>query len=391
MVASAGGGTAQQQQQNAAQINLATRQLLVQQCVDAWLPIATGSFTTGAGTVINIPGRNVGLVKRFLIELNLSITPSAQNQTLGPFGPSSILSNVMLTDLSNQIRINTAGWHLTTISTVKRRKVWGAAYTTDTPLGWGNNYTNVTSAPATLTGGAGASNVYVTFEIPVSYTDHDLRGAIYAAVTNATFNLQFTINPNLFAISTTADATQALYKSAGTGAATLNQVNYTIYQNFLDQIPQGQNGPLLPYLDLGTAYILNNTPFSALVANADNPFPYPNFRDVMSSTLIFNNAGVLNTGSDVAYWALQTANYTNIFKYDARTAILRDRTLVGDDPPGGMYYFDHRDKPINTLQYGNMALLLNPSAVTSGASVLFGFESLALIGMITGAGSLPGT
>jgi P3 major capsid protein len=379
-------------QPNPAALNLAARNLLVRQCVDAWLPIATGTITTGVGSVVNVPGRNVGLVKRFLIELALPITPSAQNQAVGPLGPAAILSNVLLTDLSNQIRVNTTGWHLVALSSVKRRKIWGAAYITDTPLGYGNNYTNIMAAPA-LTGGGGATTIYATFEVPVSYTDHDLRGAIYAAVTNATFNLQFTLNPNMFAISTTPDPTFALYKSAGAGAATLGTVTYTVYQNFLDQIPRDPktNAPLLPLLDLGTAYLLNVSPFGALVANSDNPFPYPNFRDIMSSTVIFDNGGTLNAGSDVAYWALQTANYTNIFKLGPRTTILRDRTLLGDDPPAGMYYFDHRDKPVNTLQYGNMALLLNPSTVNAGAAVYFGYESLALIGMITGAGSLAGT
>lgn len=382
-----------QAQPDPATLNLQVRSLLVRQCVDAWLPIATGTIITGVGSIVNIPCRNVGLVKRFLIELAIPVTPSAQNQTLGAFGPAAAVSNVLLTDLSNQIRVNTAGWHLVTLSSVKRRKIWGAAYTTDSPYGYGNNYLQVSNAPVTLTGGAGASTVYTTIEVPVSYTDHDLRGAIYAAVTNATFNLQFTLNPNMFAISTTTDSSFALYKSAGVNPATLGTVTYTIYQNFLDQIPRDprSNAPLLPYLDLGTAYLINNSPFSALVANSDNPFPYPNFRDVMSSTIIFDNGGTLNTGSDVAYWALQTANYTNIFKLGPRTAILRDRTLLGDDPPPGMYYFDHRDKPINTLQYGNMALLLNPLTVNAGASVQFGYESLALIGMITGAGSLPGT
>ncbi len=370
-------------------LNFQARRLITDNAVDLWLPIAQGTITTGPGSVVNVPVRNVGLIKRFLIKLTAPVTPSAQNQTMGPFGPASLLSNVTFTDINNQVRVNTPGWHLHMIATAKRRRVFGAAFVSDTPFGYGNNYTSVMSGPASLVGGAGASDIFATFEVPVSYTDLDLRGAIWAGVTNATMNLQFTLNPNMFAIAGAADPTQALYQSAGAGAATLGTVEYQIYQNVLDQIPTDQNGQrILPFMDVGTAYTLLNTPQGGIVANQDNPFPYPNFRDVMSTTVIYDNGGTLNPGSDIAYWALQSANFTNIFKLDPFTSALFTRMIIGDDPPAGMYYFDHRAKPINTLQYGNMALLLNPSTVNSNAATLFGIEALALIGAITQAGSL---
>src|ERR1041385_4132244 len=155
-------------------LNYNARQLILNTAIDLWLPIASGTITTGVGSVVNIPGRNIGLVKRFLIKLSAPVTPSAQNQTLGPFGPAALLSNVQLTDLNGQVRVNTPGWHLQAVSTAKRRRIFGAAFTSDTPFGYGNNFTSVMNAPATLTGGAGASTVYATFEVPVSYTDHDL-------------------------------------------------------------------------------------------------------------------------------------------------------------------------------------------------------------------------
>jgi hypothetical protein len=68
------------------------------------------------------------------------------------------------------------------------------------------------------------------------------------------------------------------------------------------------------------------------------------------------------------------------------------RLILGDDFPLGMYYFDFRNKPVSTIQYGNMQLLVNPSTVTDNQSnLLVGFESLALINMITQAGSLYGS
>lgn len=383
--------------QDPAVINLQTRHFIINNSIDVWVPIAQGTITTGVGSIVNVGLRPFGLAKRLLIEIHAPVTPSAQNQTLGPFGPAALLSNVTLQDTSTQTRINTPGWHLHAVSTAKRRRVFGSATTTDTPFGYGNNVTNVMSAPATLTGGAGASNVNAVFEVPISYTDADLRGAIWLGVTNANANLSFTLNPNMFAISTTTDATQALYKSAGAGAATLGTVTYTVHYNCLDQLPripagqQNAGAVILPYGDLGVAYIMLTSPFGAIVANSDNPFFYPNFRDIMSTIIIYNQNGTLNPGTDISYFALQSANFTNVFKYPATISALLTRMIIGDDPPAGMYYFDHRHKPINTLQYGNMALLVNPTSAAASTSVLFALEQLAQIGQVVMSGSMPGT
>jgi hypothetical protein len=65
------------------------------------------------------------------------------------------------------------------------------------------------------------------------------------------------------------------------------------------------------------------------------------------------------------------------------------RLILGDDPPSGTYYFDHRHRPIDTQQYGNITFDINPSAVTSSASVvLLGLEALGIRNLITQAGSL---
>jgi hypothetical protein len=179
----------------------------------------------------------------------------------------------------------------------------------------------------------------------------------------------------------------------------LTSFNIEIYQNFLDQLPIAQQGgPILPLLDLSTAYLLNNTAVSGVVANQDNPIPYANFRDFMSTTVIFDDpsVGPLAPGNpggmNINYWSLQSANYTNIFKVAPGTNQLLSRLVIGDDFPWPMSYFDFRNKPVSTIQYGNMQLIVNPQVVTdSQTAFLVGFESLALINMITQAGSLYGS
>lgn len=394
--------------------NAQARQLVLNQGIDEWLNIYSNSQTPTLGQVYNIPVRNVGLIKRFVIQVAAKINnaTSGESQTLTSFGMSNFFSNITLTDLSNQQRVNTTGWHLSMISSAKRRKVFGSAPVLNTGgtsitvpqltvFGFGNAFQGTSSTTQTSgsqlmyaasLGAATGGYVFAHFEVPVTYTDHNLAGGIFAGVTSATMNLAFTINAGMFAASG-ADATLALYQSsANPSTATLSTTKITVYQNILDQVPMGQNGgPILPLLDLSTAYLLNNTAVSAVTQSQDNPIPYANFRSFYSTTIVFDNAGTLNTGSDVNYFALQSANYTNIWKLDPFTAALKARLIIGNDPPSGTYYFDHRSKPINTVQYGNMELIINPSSVSSGASFLVGFEALALINQVTQAGSLYGS
>ena len=407
MAASAPSQSPQQQNANA-------RALLLQQGIDEWLPIYSNSQTPTLGQIYNIPVRNVGLIKRFVVQVAAQIlnATGGETQTLAAFGMSNFFSNITLTDLSNQQRINTTGWHLAMIESVKRRKPFGYVpfYNTGgttlavpqvTVFGFGNAFQGTASSTfasgsqllfaASLAAGAGGY-VFAHYEVPVTYTDHNLAGGIFASVTSATMNLALTVNAQMFAASG-ADATNSLYQSsANPSTATLGTTKITVYQNIIDQVPMGQNGgPILPLIDMSTAYLLNNTAVTSIAVSQDNPIPYANFRSFYSTTLVYDNNGVLNTGGDVNYFALQSANYTNIWKLDPFTAALKARLILQADTPKGTYYFDHRTKPINTVQYGNMQLIVNPSAVTAGAAFFVGFEALALINQVVNAGSLYGT
>ena len=386
-------------QQTAQQSNAMARQIVLANAVNEWQQIYQSTLTgTIPGQVVNVPLRNVGLIKRLIVRVAAQFAQSAaETQTLTTFGSSNLLSQVILTDLSNQTRINTSGWHLQMVASAKRQWPYGAstgtnaAAATDCPFGFGTNFQKLQTAPATVTTSA-AQNVFAYFEVPVSYSDTDLRGAIYGNVVNATMNLALTINPNL-SCSSAADPTFSVYQSSTTtNFGTWTNFQVTVYQNYLDQIPIGKQGPILPALDLSTAYLLNYTQAGGLVQNTDNPFPYANFRDFLSTTVIYDNAGTLNTGSDINYFALQAANYTNLIKLDPYTTALFGRNRMTIDFPKGSYYFDHRDKPISTVQYGNMSLVMNASTVTSSQSVAYlGYEALALINQVTQAGSLYGT
>lgn len=381
--------------------NMAARQLILRggqvgnvyypPAIDVWQPqnpnLPSG---VGFGSVLTFYLRNVGLVKRLVVKFKATITAGAQDLTLTKIGLANFVSNVTFYDLGNNQRINTTGWHLTAVSTAKRRRVFGAAYTSDTPLGYGNNNNRVMYAPTTIAATT-ASEVDFMLEIPFVKNDTDLRGAIYADVTQATMQVQITLNPNMI-VSSTADPSLAVYQSAGAGTGTITNITCNFWQNYLDQLPRMVNGaPILPSLDLGTAYLLNNTASGLPVANQDNGAAFVNSRTYESVTFIYDNNGTLNVnGTDLNYVQLQSANFTNLLNLDGKMLSLLERNVIMGDFPAGMHYLDFRHRPIDTNQYGNMQLVINPATVGgSGAVFLYGWEAFGIIGLVNQGGSIP--
>lgn len=361
--------------------------------VDMWQqlnPILPSAI--GPGSVITIQLRNVGLVKRLVCELACTITAGAtSDQTLTPLGLANLVSNVTFIDLGNNTRINSTGWHLNVVSSVKRRRVFAAAYASDNPNGFGINNNLAMAAPATITAGTSAQVRFI-LEVPFVKNNHDLRGAIFADVTNAVMQVQLTLNPQMF-VTSTADPTLAVYQSAGTDLATMSGFSIQVNQNYLDQLPRNPQtaAPILPALDLGTAYLLNNTASGLPVVNQDNGFAFVNARSYESVAFIFDNNGTLNiNGIDLNYIQVTSANFTQILRFDGIMAVVSERDVLGCDLPKAMRYLDFRHRPINTDQYGNMQLVINPSSVLgSAATILFGWEAYGVIGQVNQAGSLP--
>lgn len=399
------------------QANMLARQAILAQAIEMTQNIYSNTITTPGSTanVINVIPRNVGLITRFTVEITATLT-STGGTTLLPtnFNIANLLSNIQYNDLNNQTRIQTTGWHMNLLNSVRHpaRGPFGSALTNtaqDVPIKYGSNYASGSTSTAGAPGlflcpaSIGATTttasaiVKMTYEIPLAYDDSrgmqsDLRGSIYANVVNATQLLQLTLNPAPIVGPTTDNTTAIFSGTAGAGSIVAATIN--VYQHFLDQLPVGNKGPILPIQDLSTIYLLNTTTLTGMVQNQDFPIPYANFRDFLSTFLVWDNGQTAATaavaGTDIAYFALQSANFTNIFKIDPFLSALMTRKKIQTDLPMSCYYFDHRRKPLSTIQYGNLELIMNASAsLNTGAQALLGFEAFGLINTISGAGSLP--
>jgi hypothetical protein len=393
--------TAAQAYAQAVQQNMAARQAILAYGVKRTQQVFSASYAPATQSVINIAPQNVGLIQGFIVEVDGNIAASTgTGLTRTEFGVSNVLSNITFSDLSNYIRHNTTGWHMSFVNSAKQGWVWGGAYQPNVPEDWtayNTSFANtdlvtpnwsVRTAPLAIAGN-GNANVREMYYIPLAYSAVDLRGAIYAAVTNATMNLQLTINTS--PVSASGDATGAVY--SGAAGAWNGNVTITVYQVYYDQLPtvtnNGATTVVLPLMDLNNQYCLLQTSLTGMVSGQDFPYGYANFRNYMSTTCVLDNAGTLNAGSDVNYIALTSANNTNIWKFTPQVAALLARQQFMSDPPKGLYYFDHRNSPINTNQFGNMNLNFNPNSnIQSGATLLVGVEYFAQQTQVSGAQSL---
>jgi hypothetical protein len=350
------------------------------------------NYVAGQQQQLTIVPAPVGIITKFIVkvEARMGNSGGADTQTRTQNGAAAILSNVQYIDTSNQTRINAPGWYLNQLAMIRRpRKMTGAITMDNSNVdGIGSAYTaGISAAPATLTAAApGTKNFVQFYEVPLAYSDTDLRGAVLAALINATQQLNVTINPNFFVTSTdTVNLAEAGYQSGNTLLGTIPSITITVYQEYIDQFG---NLPL-PAIDLGTQYLLQVSGGYVPVANTDLIVPYANFRVFLSTVVRYNNNGVFNTGSDINYLAIRTANQSDLIKADPYTWSLMARVKNGNDLPAGYYMIDHREKPLFTNQFGNLSLVVQANAVGGAASsVAVGYEQLALMNQIPASSAI---
>lgn len=363
-----------------AQANAAARMAILGAGVDMLQQIYGQQIDPTAQQVVNIQPQNVGLIKGFYVEVIGTIHNSSGDTaiTLTPWGVSNVISRFQFNDLQNNVRINTSGAHIAMLDSARQGFVFGGAIAQNTPIKFGNNYA-VQTAPASIAFGADGAIRFVYY-LPLSYAADDFRGAVYASVTQATQNLQITINQT--PVSAAGDPVSFAYVGAAGVWKAGTKVTLNIYQSYIDQIPRYTSGsmagqPVLPMLDLNTIYELKDTTVTGITANADFGIPYSNYREFLSTFFTYDQNGALSDGSDINYISVQAANFTNFIKTSSYLRALLARSTFMADCPLGTYYIDSRKKPINTNQFGNTQLVINAATAANGSKVIVQYEAFA--------------
>jgi len=384
--------TNQQRMAALSQANLQNRALVLSQSLNMLQPIGTNTIYPANQPQLTVVPNFVGLIKRFYIEVTGSIANTGSTTiTLTDWGLANIISNLIYTDPQNNQRHNTYGLHFALVSAAKRNRPFGTAlpvntvYTTGGAIGIASMFNTpaaswpVFQAPLTIASGT-SGNFRAVFEVPLAYSDTDLRGAVYSNLVNATQNLQITLNTNPVTANP-ADNVYAVYSGATGSAGNISSATVTVYQEYLYNLPTAQDGtPILPGIDISTIYQMKNSPQAGITANQNFNVSYANFNSYVSTAALFNstgtNAGRLY-GTDVNYWQLTAANLTAIWKKDPLLVAQDSRERLLFDLPAGAYYFDSRRAPILTNQFGNVQLTLNPLAGGANATMQVLWEYFA--------------
>lgn len=388
--------TPEQAAQAAAQANFFARTAILRNSVPMLQQIDSKTVVPANNPTITMTPRNVGLITGFWIQVTATVNNAGANTVVPTdFGGMNILSNIQFTDYQNNLRVNCSGAYLNFQNSAKWSGQFGAALLTTAQDGdagiagqYGNNWT-VNSQTASV---ATTANGTITwwYYIPCALNKYtDLSGAVYANVINATALLSFTFNPTPV-VASTADTTSAVYVgTAATGSITSATV--TMYQEYYDQIPQTAQGPLLPIQDISTTYNLQETAFSGMTPAQDFPFQFTNMRTFLRTHVMYYNGTARAAGTDINYLMLQSANFTQILKVSPSLSALLTRVTLRTDYPKGVYMLDSTQKPINTVFYGNMQLVINPITAGATAYARVGWEFLALSNTLPVASSLPAT
>jgi hypothetical protein len=384
----AGGASSAQQ---ALSQNMAIRQNILANAIPVFQNVRSGSLTwqQGVPTTWTVLASNVGLIRRFWLEVTGTVNGSAAATfTPSMLGLSNLLSNVQFIDQNNRLRINTTGAHLHLAAGQKRRRPFGSSlYGNATPVqtdpaGAGANFP-VQISTGVVTAGT-PKNFRMVYEIPVVNSNQDLTGAIYANQTTSNNQLQFTLNPNAFVFG--ADAFNACYLASsalGTSLPTLTNLTWTLYQDFLDQLPVDNTGfAQLPPIDIAYALVYQMINPGVQVAAQDNLYALPPFNVYQDLMLFWDNYqfnGAGGVGSDVNYIKVQISNTYILLQQDPYVNAIRTRNLMGSDLPGvvaatntsgAVYDLDFRHKPLSVNQLSSTNIVFNPATVQSATSNL---------------------
>lgn len=390
---------AAQQNQTAVSANMQAREVLLQNSYPVIQAIYSETIDPNSAEKITVIPRNVGLVTDFIVDIEAVVannnTTPANTLIATDFGAANLLQRAEYRDLANQPHTQTSGWHLHMINTAKQGSIFGSVTqqenAADYPFRWDASTGRVTEMDRTIPGHATTpvkATIKMVFKIPLAYSETDLTGAVLANVPQGQQSLELTMATNNSFFTPAAKSlatTLAGYYGAGTGD--IESMKVTVYQRYLDQIPQGGNGNfIIPLLDISTIYALRETQRQDVTSGSDTNVEYANLYRYLSTVVQLDNKGT-PADSTIEYVAQRSASFSDIRNLPVRQWRLLNSQQFDAWTPPGTIYIDNRSKPIFTLEYGNVTLSVRPKGVIDAGAILrLGYEYFQGQDRVTNAG-----
>lgn len=378
-MAADGGG-----QMSDIQRNLMLRTALLQTGVPQRKSLGT-TTAPALGSTTRIKLFNVGILTSLIIQVVCPVTIGVAVAAISSRGPWNLISRIRLSDYDGTDRLNLSGFQLYILNCIRRRQAYGWANQVAASAG-------VISNPSIPTAVANGT-ISFFLEVPVCINDNrwdglnqDLTGAIYAQTGVGELYLTIDWNSSLY----TNGAIDSVYSGAATTTVALNGVTgpaVTVWQNYIFPQSLGKSGIPLPYIDLSSVYEVagNIRSTDNIATNSEKLINFPNLRKVLGAYINFVNNGAVSS-TDLSL--LRTiVNGNNILNEQSQALQIIQQRLIteGDICAGGAYWWNFRDRPIETALFGNVQLGITPNVVAGTCFFEQCFESV-----YTKGAALPG-
>lgn len=393
-----GGKSGGQQRLTPQQMNTMRRENIFRNAKPIFQKVGSKTFTNVAlgNNVYQVNPLQIGFVRRFFVEIAATIVNSDTTYAanLTPFGVDNLIQNLTFNDFTGNPRHNASGRSFSFVEAAKYRSIPSAAYTTDSVDGFGSN---IASNVCGTIAASGTVTVRHVFEVPIMVdTGRNMAGGLWLGTNNQATTLNITLNPNPIGLPT-ADPLNYIYRLAtsGTtvGATPISTATITVWQDYWNNVPTDQAGnPLLPELDLQTAYMITETNSGlTFAANQQSSWNYPTFSKLLGTYLIYDNgAAALNPGTDISLLALVLSNYSIVKQYDPYMLDRLVRSVIGASYPDGTYAFITRSHPLDIRQYPALQLQVTPSSANAGTYGMITTELLRPVQYMAAASGMGG-
>jgi len=320
---------------------------------------------------------NVGILTSLRLLVSAPITIGTAIAVPSARAPWNLISRVRITDFDGTDRISLSGFQLYVLDCIRRRQ----------PFGWNNQQAAVAGAgvvtnPSVPTA-VGNGTLSFMLDVPICINDNpwdglnqDLTGAIYAQTGVGELYLNIDWASSLY-INGNIDA---VYSGAPTTTVVFNGVtgpSVQVFQNYIfPQRVEGSGVPLPP-IDLASVYELSGAIRTAdnIAVNSEKLISFPNLRRVIGAYANFYDNNTVSSTNLNNLRVLVNASST-LYECSQLLQILEQRLVLEGDIGSGIYFWNYRNKPIETAIFGNVQLGITPNAIVANPFIEFMFESI---------------
>lgn len=314
--------------------------------------LGASSISLGGTTRVKLDP--IGLITSILAKVTLNITISTSPASLSPIAPYNFVTGIRLTDTTGIDRVSCPGHLLWALNCLRKKTIE-----------YGD--TGVMFSSPSLPTSIGTHTITFFLDIPVSYRDDDLKGALRADVSGdiyIAFDWATTLVDN--------GNSESVYNGSSTSSVTLNSGSVELRQRYL------QSSLTLPDVTQLIHYIEGNLRITdGLVANTERLISYPTSRAIVGAGLVFLNNGAMNE-SDLGTLRFVTGP-SEVFRYDNETAYAVQRDMLyGSTLPQNVLILRH-DLPVETRLTRQNQIGFTPASAVAGNTFLgVAFEGFAL-------------